>query len=86
MLGGGTSSGGIGGARLLGLVAKELPWDRGRGGSAFGFRREEERMFDGSEATGRCSEFRELPEVRGRPPWSKDGRGPNLTFGEPVYG
>lgn len=44
-------------------------------------RTEEDRMLDGREATGRCSEFLELPEVRGRPLWSRDGRGPSLTFG-----
>lgn len=86
MLGGGTRSGGIGGARLLGLVAKELPCDRGRGGStAFCFRTEDDRILDGREATGRCSAFLELPEVRGRPLWSKEGRGPSFTFGVDEY-
>lgn len=54
--GGGTSRGGIGGARLLGLLAKELPWERGRGGSGaalFDFRIEDERILDGKDATGR---------------------------------
>jgi hypothetical protein len=53
MFGGGTKRGGIGGARLIGLDAKALPWDRGRGASTLGLRNEEERMPEGSEATGR---------------------------------
>lgn len=68
--GGGTSSGGMGGALLLGLLANELPWERGRGGSGaalFDFRTEDDRMLEGSDATGRWSGLRELPAVRGRP-------------------
>lgn len=51
--GGGTKSGGIGGARLLGLEAKELPCDRGRGASVLDLRTEDERMPVGIDATGR---------------------------------
>lgn len=54
MDGGGTNNGGIGGARLFGLDAKELPCDRGRGTSTLLDRRiEEGRIPAGSEATGR---------------------------------
>jgi hypothetical protein len=53
MFGGGTKSGGIGGARLIGLDAKELPCDRGRGTSTVDLRSEDERIPEGSEATGR---------------------------------
>lgn len=81
MLGGGTNNGGIGGARLFGLDAKELPCDRGRGTSTWDFRSGDERIPAGSDATGRCSRFRAVPAVRGRPLWSTDGRGPNFTFG-----
>jgi len=53
MFGGGISSGGIGGARLIGWTAKEFPCDRGRGTSTFDLRSEDERIPEGSEATGR---------------------------------
>jgi hypothetical protein len=46
-----------------------------------GLRTEDGRMPAGMEATGRWSGFRELPEVRGRPLWSSEGRGPSLTLG-----
>lgn len=55
MFGGGTKSGGIGGARarLVGLEAKELPCDRGRGASALDLRTDDERIPVGIDATGR---------------------------------
>ena len=54
VLGGGTNNGGMGGgARLVGLIAKELPCDRGRGASTFVFRTDDERIPAGKDATGR---------------------------------
>ena len=59
-----------------------LPWERGRAGIGFVFRKGDDRIPVGRDATGRCSTRRDVfPAVRGRPLLPTDGRGPSLTLG-----